>query len=369
MLPHRSLEPHAYQLQHGAVSYPLLHARHKAVVRDAVEVPFQVGIVDGGVTCRQVPLDRLKRISSRATRSETVGTRQEIRLEDRLQNQLRGGLDQTITHGGNAQGAFSAAGLGDAHPPHRSRPVAPRLQGLSYSVQEGVDAPWGGDHILDVHTVHARRSVVGGDLIPGSLEHVVPVYAVIQRVKPVVRLLLRLDVELLPQSEDLLRQTPAIHRKGIRQRDPLASRRGSVPIRQAGASFRELSVTTVGTLGSTGVTPLPRYYGPVRSPPRRRHGYGFPCRRAGYDPQRGGSPRFLDRSIAARRPHSPRGAGSPHLSVASRSVQASSSPADWPLPLCVTRPNRVRSRYGSQLRLPRLRPPHCWKRPLGRLHV
>ena len=58
-----------------------------------------------------------------------------------------------------------------------------------------------------------------------------------------------------------------------------------------------------------------------------------------------------------------------HTSVASRSVMASSSQANWPLPLCVTRPKRVRSRYGSQLRLPRLRPHHCWKRPLGQLHV
>ena len=35
----------------------------------------------------------------------------------------------------------------------------------------------------------------------------------------------------------------------------------------------------------------------------------------------------------------------------------------------VTRPNRVRSRYSSRRRLPRLRPTHCWTRPLGRLHV
>ena len=48
--------------------------------------------------------------------------------------------------------------------------------------------------------------------------------------------------------------------------------------------------------------------------------------------------------------------------------QASSSPAAWPLPFCVTRPNRVHLRYGSRLRLPRLRHPGCPEMALGRLH-
>ena len=38
-----------------------------------------------------------------------------------------------------------------------------------------------------------------------------------------------------------------------------------------------------------------------------------------------------------------------------RRWQASSSLADWPLPSCVTRPNRVRLRYGSRVRRTRLR--------------
>ena len=98
-------------------------------------------------------------------------------------------------------------------------------------------------------------------------------------------------------------------------------------------SFRDQSVTSVGILRSTGITRLPRYYDPIRFPPCRPHGYVFPCRRSGYQPQQDGPPRFLDRSIAARHPLSPRGAGSMPMSVASRPVLASSSLADWPLPL------------------------------------
>ena len=42
-----------------------------------------------------------------------------------------------------------------------------------------------------------------------------------------------------------------------------------------------------------------------------------------------------------------------------RRWQASSNPEDWPLPLCVTRPNRVHLRYGSQVRRTGLRLGDC----------
>jgi len=45
----------------------------------------------------------------------------------------------------------------------------------------------------------------------------------------------------------------------------------------------------------------------------------------------GGAPRFLDRSLHARCPLSPRAARRLHLPVASSSVLASSYSADWPL--------------------------------------
>ena len=47
------------------------------------------------------------------------------------------------------------------------------------------------------------------------------------------------------------------------------------------------------------------------------------------------------------------------LPLLPRRLQASSSLADWPLPLCVTRPNRVRLRYGSGVRFPELHRTDC----------
>ena len=58
---------------------------------------------------------------SAALRTETVGTRQEIRLKDRLQHQLQRCLDHPIGHGGNPQAAQRTTGLGDHPLAHRQR--------------------------------------------------------------------------------------------------------------------------------------------------------------------------------------------------------------------------------------------------------
>src|ERR1035438_3735382 len=82
-------------------------------------------------------------------------------------------------------------------------------------------------------------------------------------------------------------------------------------------------------LGSTGVTPLPRYYGPVRLPTSLRPVMHF----HGDEWLKAGSPRSLDRSVATRCPQSPRRVRQVHLSSASLPMRASSFSADWPLPL------------------------------------
>jgi hypothetical protein len=64
----------------------------------------------------------------------------------------------------------------------------------------------------------------------------------------------------------------------------------------------------VRPLRSTGVTPLPRYYGPLRLPARAVPRLCIPSGRWGSIafPRPAGSPRFLDRSIPARCPQPPR---------------------------------------------------------------
>ena len=132
--------------------------------------------------------------------------------------------------------------------------------------------------------------------------------------------------------------------------------------------FSELNMTTVGSSRSTGVTPLPHYYGPLRLPIRQLTGLWIPLLPPGYKPQPIGSPRFLDLSFVARRPLPPRWAVPLRLLVASRNVLASSSLADWPPTTSVSRPclRFNLSAYGSRLRRPavsRLRQASCPDRP------
>ena len=70
-------------------------------------------------------------------------------------------------------------------------------------------------NISDTHTVHPWCSVVSEDQVLRSRKNVALVYPIIQCVKPESRLLLRLDVKLLPQPEDPCWQTLTIHRKGV----------------------------------------------------------------------------------------------------------------------------------------------------------
>ena len=97
-------------------------------------------------------------------------------------------------------------------------------------------------------------------------------------------------------------------------------------------------MTTAGRLGSTGVTPLPRYDAPHRLPTHPLTRLLIPARPPGYEPQCAGSLRFLDQSFAARCPLSPRQADPVLTLVASRLVLASTSSAAWPLATCVSRP-------------------------------
>jgi hypothetical protein len=110
-----------------------------------------------------------------------------------------------------------------------------------------------------------------------------------------------------------------------------------------------------GLLGSTGVTPLPRYYEPIRLPARPASGYVFPptveaC--SFTEPGLPGSSTDLSTRAVSYHPGRPAGCT---CSLLLRRQWASPPLAGWPSFACVTRPNRVRLRYGSRVRSAGLR--------------
>ena len=83
---HQSVEPLLDQTQHASVHYAHPHAGHQLVVRDAVEVTFQVCIIDSAAACREVLADDFQRIVRAPSGPKPVGAVQEVRFENRIQD-------------------------------------------------------------------------------------------------------------------------------------------------------------------------------------------------------------------------------------------------------------------------------------------
>ena len=97
------------------------------------------------------------RVLGSASRPVAVGARLEVDLEDRLEHQLEGGLDDAIRDRRDPEPTALAAALGNRLLPNRPRPVAARPKLLAQPGQEALDA----QHLLDVVgrlAVHARRA-------------------------------------------------------------------------------------------------------------------------------------------------------------------------------------------------------------------
>ena len=110
-------------------------------------------------------------------------------------------------------------------------------------------------------------------------QHVVPIDPVVQGVEPELRFLLGLLTQLPSQFRDFLRQRdPRLHSGLIQLLVPVQATaffRSGTSV-QAVLLTSDESVNLAGALGSTGVTPLHSYYGPLRLPTWPTGGYGFP---------------------------------------------------------------------------------------------
>src|SRR4029450_13428481 len=114
----------------------------------------------------------------------------EVRLPDRLQHQLEGGLHHPVPHGRDPQPAlFAAAGLGDHPLPHGQGPKAAGLQAGPQLGEEDLLAPHGLDVVggLAVHPGRAGALVAPHPTPPNQQERRV-MNEVEQIIKPTVRI-------------------------------------------------------------------------------------------------------------------------------------------------------------------------------------
>jgi len=121
------------------------------------------------------------------------------------------------------------------------------------------------------------------------------------------------------------------------------------------SSMVDLKIRFPAALGSTGITPLLGYYGPVRLPTGAGSGLCLPQNRCGWDHSLSGLPGSSINLSARAVPYHPGKPDSCTRPLLHCRHWASPILDGWPLSQSLTRPKRVRLRYGSRFRLSRLR--------------
>src|SRR5215204_1503023 len=188
-------QPRPEQLQHPPVTDPPGHLAHERVVIELPETVADVGIKHPLGAPVGLDPDGLKGLVGRASGPKPIACRQEVGLEDRLQDQLRRGHDHPVAHARDPKrpGTTSLPRLGDVDPPQRRRPIGPSLERCGKIVEEGRHP-----ERLDVgdgDPIGAGRPSVCSHLVPGPAQDVAAGDLVEQGMEPAMRLLLGAAVQ------------------------------------------------------------------------------------------------------------------------------------------------------------------------------
>ncbi len=303
LLHHRAPQPQANEPQHRAVGKPPFELLHQAPVIDGVEVARQIRIVHRRPAGLQRRLHLVERLMRVPPRTEAEGAALEVRLEDRFNHQQHRRLCHAVPHRRNAQRAEPTIRLGNVDAAHRLRAIRPRPQRLRKVVEKCGHAARPRLDSIQRDTIDTRRTVICPHPPPRRLQDVAPVDTVHQGVEPKPRVLLRLATQFPAQQGDTYRQVGLGHKAlGFPVRD-------RATIAQAAVPFVARNMREVRPLRSTGITPLPHYYEPVRLPAAAAPRLWIPMARC----QHPSAPRRVsqDPSLLCRRAPSPLTPGSP----------------------------------------------------------
>jgi hypothetical protein len=201
------------QLQHMPVDDASGHRFEEVRMRDRVEIFRQISIDNVGVAPADQPVRFLDRIDRAAPQAIAIGAVLEVRLEDRLEHDLGGGLDHPIPYRWDAKRTFAAPWLLDRRPPHRIGPIRLRNEFLAQAREPRFHARR--LDLLEGHPVHARRArIVAGASIRVK-KNVLAADLVVEQIEAEGGLRLRLTIELSLKTPDLIgrfkahRQSPS----------------------------------------------------------------------------------------------------------------------------------------------------------------
>jgi hypothetical protein len=186
-------------------------------VGNRVEVALQVCVIDFPPAGLELFADRFDGLMRRAARTESVRAVNEVGLEDRLQHQEHGRLDDAVPNGGNAQRSLPSVWLGNHDAFDWLGSIAVGAQFLAQLVEEGRGARTI-DDVLTRLAIHAGGAMILPHQPPSGRQHVVSRHSVIQSVEPESRLSFGLVAQLPPESRDGQRQRHArLHLRLVRR--------------------------------------------------------------------------------------------------------------------------------------------------------
>src|SRR3977135_2865663 len=99
----RRFQPQLDQPQHSPIRNATIHRFEEVVMWNRIEVAGQIGIYDIGVAPAQMPVHILDCIYRPTSGTIAIRIVLEVGLEDRLQHELGGGLNDPIPDGRNAE--------------------------------------------------------------------------------------------------------------------------------------------------------------------------------------------------------------------------------------------------------------------------
>jgi hypothetical protein len=197
------------------------------------------------------------RVLGAASGAEPIAAWAKVRLPDRFQHQLQGGLHHPIPHGRDPQPALlAAAGLGDQPLPHGQGPKAAVLQAGAQLREELVLAPHG-LHVVGGLAVHASRAgpLVAPHPTPPNQQERRVAHEVEQIIKPTGPILGCPSVQLgLDSSYPRLRlfqRERRPRRAGIHRRPP------SLPVTSLRTRCRPSPCTRLSRARTTTAAPSP----------------------------------------------------------------------------------------------------------------
>ena len=318
-------KPQTNQAQHRSIRYASFDHSHEPVMGNGVKIVRKVRVIDLLSPGLEAFPDLVQGPVSIALRSEAMGAVHKVCLKDGFNHQHHGHLHDPVPYTGDTQGAQFAVDLGDIDASHGHWAISAASKLLLNLTEENAYSLAALD-ILDSYPIHSRCASVGSHPAPGRFQHIRAVDPVVESVEPVRRFLLGLATQLPSKKGDFHRHV------GFRFEPFCYPFRYGASLAQAASPFLDRNATEVRPLGSTGITPLPCYYGPLRLPTTAdvrvidsSHSLSSSLTASGLP---GSSTDLSTRALL----NHPERLGWSFCSLLTNRWQASSSPGDWPPP-------------------------------------